>query len=230
MEKGVLLASGGIDSSVLMFQLAREKALDSVILCDYGQASADKQWGAVSGFARRLGVPARREAINWPNHARGRGYIFEDGKYPVPMQDAYEPVQMTPEEYQVYLDEKWDFIQGRNIVFLAYAGAWALSRRIGIVYTAFQFDAPEWGMGVLWSDTSPGFVDAFNAVSAAGGFSKRLEVRAPYLDERLTKQEIVRKGWNLRVPLYSTHSCEFYPACKSCHQCLIRKAVLRFEE
>jgi 7-cyano-7-deazaguanine synthase in queuosine biosynthesis len=227
---GLLICSGGIDSSVLLHVLAREQKIDEVMLLDYGQASADYQWACVITQANKANIHARRERIDWPTYAQGKGYIFREGFYPEGMEDPYEPVTMTAEEYDRYLEEKWDFIQGRNIVFLARACAYAISRKKTIVYTAFQFDQPEWDAmpehGCNGSDTSPGFTEAFNRLAQAGGFTKRIRVEAPFLDGRATKQQIVDLGRDLGVDLEWTYSCEFFPACGSCHQCLIRQKVL----
>jgi len=227
-----LMASGGIDSTVLMY-LAREQ-ISHVVLMDYGQASADHQWWCVEHHAQKNGLTAHRHKILWPEYARGKGYIFEAGKYPEKMDDPYEPVRMSPEQYQEYLENKWDFIQGRNIVFLAYAGAYALAHGCDTVMTAFQFDEPEWAAGAenIYSDTSPTFLEAFNYLSKAGGFSKSISFRAPFLDtytqtgQRWFKRHIVNIGRAMGVDLSRTHSCEFFPACGGCHQCIIRKGLL----
>jgi 7-cyano-7-deazaguanine synthase in queuosine biosynthesis len=235
----LLLASGGIDSTVLMHFLAcRDRAAGGgakteVMFCDYGQASADHQEALVAHHCLELGLRYRREKIDWPEYARGRGHIFNEKSYPEAMDDAYEALKMSPEEYQDYLDNKWDIIQGRNVAFLARAGAYAISRGMRYVYTAFQFDEPEWeangwrddfvGPGC---DTAPGFVKAFNTLSVSGGFSKPLTVVAPFLDTHKTKRQIVGLGVQLGVDLSMSYSCEFFPACGKCHQCLIRAEVL----
>lgn len=232
MKRGILLASGGIDSTVMMYWLKKQDALESVIFMDYSQASADAQFEMVRIHADALDLVARREAVYWPKHARGKGFIFEAGKYPEPMTDPYAPLDYSAKDSAKYLEEQWDFLQGRNIVFLAYAGAWALARGVDTVYTAFQFDQPEWDKmdeqqhygGV---DTSEWFVGSFNQMAASGGgFSKPLKVVCPFLEMRRTKIDIVRLGYSLGVPFSKTHSCEFFPACGGCHQCLIRKDVL----
>lgn len=227
MKPGVLLCSGGIDSVTLAYLLKRHNALQCLFFCDYGQASADHQFGLVQEHADILGVEAIRETFDWPEYAKGRGFIFEKGKYPAPMTDPYAPLKMNAEEYSTYLEDQWDFIQGRNIAFLTKACAFVLSILTveAVVYVAFQFDKPEWDAEPGGCDTSPQFVEAFNRLAAAGGFSKKVTVEAPFLDSRLTKQQIVGMARLFSVELDKTYSCEFFPACGKCRQCLVRKMV-----
>lgn len=228
MKPGLLLISGGIDSVTLAYVLKRAGALRGMMFIDYGQASAQHQFNMVQEHASILGVETlKRESISWPVYARGAGYIFTCGKHPKPMTDPYAPVTMTKEEYDTYLKDQWDFIQGRNIIFLTHACSYAVHLGLATVYTAFQFDPPEWkNGGVQGCDTSPQFVQAFNALAGLGGFSKHVRVECPFLDSCSSKKDIVRMARMHGVRLSATYSCEFFPACGSCHQCLIRKDVL----
>lgn len=226
MKPGLLMCSGGIDSITMAYWLRQQGALRSLFFCDYGQASGDHQAEIVHEHALRLRVGARREMFDWPEYAKGKGYIFKDHHYPKGVVDPYGPTRMTKAEYDTYLEEQWDFIQGRNLAFLTRACAYAIHLGLDTVYMAHQFDQPEWEAGIGMSDTSEEFVSAFNALAAIGSFSKPVRVEAPFLTLRRTKQEIVRLGRVLGVPLSRTYSCEFFPECGECRQCLIRKDVL----
>lgn len=230
--RGVLLASGGIDSTVMLYWLKKLGRLDSVFFVNYGQASATTQRKLLEGHCHGLNVELKECVVDWPRWGRGKGHIFEQESYPETQpDDPYATTQMTQAEVDEYLEHTWDFIQGRNVVFCAHAAAWAIHRRVPVVYTAFQFDQPEWdaadesgGFGTV--DTSPAFVEGFNVLAASGAFTKPVRLEAPFLEARMTKQAIVDLGKTLMVPLSKTHSCEFYPPCGECHQCKIRKEVL----
>lgn len=229
---GVLMVSGGIDSTTLMYAMAKNKCLVAAFFVDYGQASAEEQLRLLTIHTKQLHVPLMVQKIPWPEYARGKGYIFKKGEYPEPLKDPYEVLEKDAEGTERYFEEQWDFLQGRNIAFLAYGAAYALSMGCNSLYTAFQFDEPEWASMdkeddySAWVDTSPWFVKAFNQLGLCGGFTKRLTVKAPFLDSRMFKQDIVDLGRSLGVPLQATYSCEFYPPCGSCHQCKIRSVVL----
>lgn len=226
----VLMVSGGIDSTVLMYWLVRQQKKVAAFFCDYGQASAKQQLEFVEYHTNRLHVPLHYEKIEWPEYAKGRGFIFNHGKYPAGMTDPYAPTRMNPREYSEYLDNEWDFIQGRNIIFLTRACAFAIANGWDRVCTAFQCDAPEWEAmkinGDGGGDATPAFLRAFNLLAESGGFSKPIKVLAPFLEMRLTKEQIVVMGRKLLVSMKKTYSCEFYPECRACHQCLIRASVL----
>jgi len=229
VKPGLLLISGGIDSVTLAYVLKRAGALAEMMFIDYEQASAGHQRKIVAGHADALGVRFYHEHVRWPYYARGKGFIFEAGNYPAPMADPYAPVDMNEEEHATYLEEQWDFIQGRNVAFLNYACAYAIHLGLDTVYTAFQFDEPEWAAnpaGFKHCDTSAEFVAAFNRLGEIGGFSKPVQVVCPFLALRATKRQIVRMAKNMGVDLEQTYSCEFFPACGDCHQCLIRREVL----
>lgn len=225
-ESGVLVASGGIDSTSLMYLLAHAGLLETVMFFDYGQASADHQAGLLGEHTEKLHLELIRQVVPWPSWARGKGYIFQPGSRPDHPKDPFAPLLMNEQEFDSYLENSWDFIQGRNVVFLALACARAISEGKEVVYTGFQFDGPEWaGMGSLGmsgTDTSPAFAGAFNDMAALGGFSKPVEVVSPFLDLKMDKEAIIRAALGVGADLTKTHSCEFFPPCGLCHQCTIR--------
>lgn len=227
---GVLMCSGGIDSTVLAYVLKERGLLKALWSADYGQASAKHQAAIVEYHAGVLGVPFHIERVAWPTALRGNGFIFTEGKYPEPMKDPYAPVDMTNEEYATYMDKQFDFLEGRNIVFCTLAGGWTISQGLDTLYAAFQFDGPEWEAGgpegPMGCDTSVPFVRLFNELVASGGYSKPLALVAPFLEQRWDKARVVAEGRILNVDLTSTYSCEFFPDCGSCHQCLIREKTL----
>lgn len=229
-EPGIVIASGGIDSVTLAYLLARNDALEGIVSFDYGQASAAFQRECLEHHASVLGARLFVEKIEWPEYARGMGYIFREGAAPDHPADPYEPLRYTEEEGVRYMRETWDFLQGRNTVFFALAGARALSMDLLTGYIGFQMDAPSWEVlgayGDSGSDASPAYMRAFNELSWAGAFSRPFQLAAPFIDLRCTKQDIVGLGRSLGVDYSKTTSCEFWPPCGKCAQCTIRAGVL----
>ncbi len=232
MKPGVLLASGGIDSTVLAHVLHECDALVSMYFVDYGQASAKDQWSSVVDTATRLDVPSARVELSLPGYMQGSGAVF-GWRDPKPQLDPYSPLTMGSEEYTEYLRDVWDIIPARNSLFVLYGAAFALSVGADRLYAAFQFDAPEWDVmdrtGVeafVGCDTSPLFVHAMNELLRRGGLHKAMTVDAPFLDQRWTKQMVVDAARDMGVDLHPTYSCEFFPECGECRQCVVRNRLL----
>ena len=228
--KGLVVLSGGIDSTVLMYWLHSQGYELEAFYCDYGQATSDTQYKYLFEHCANLQIPICPHRVYWPSWARGKGTLFQAGSPGPQMKDPYEAIGMSEEQFAHYQTERRDFLQGRNTIFLTWACAYAVSKGIERVYTGFQLDDPEWDSDsavepILGCDTTPPFVDAFNLLLCSG-FSKHVEVVCPFLENKLTKQDIVNLGRELQVDLDRTYSCERYPACGKCHQCLVRERVL----
>lgn len=237
-SKGLLLATGGIDSTVLAHVLSNDKLLQGLVYVDYGQAVADHAYGLVSDLGRKLHVPTYRERVVLPSHMLGSGFeVPVDGavRKPNAQPDAYGSINMRSEkEYRTWLRDVWDVLTARNTMMLLVASSLAIYKKATCVYVGYQFDEPHWEamyrrgwLGFRGNDTTPAYVDAFNAMTLAGGLHEQVLVKAPFLDRRTTKVEIAALGRSLDVDLdTTTYSCKFWPECGVCYQCVVRRTVL----
>jgi 7-cyano-7-deazaguanine synthase len=209
-SRAVLLASGGLDSTVTA-ALARADGHDVFWLTiDYGQRHAIEV-----ERARQLA-----EAMNAAKHTvlsldlRAFGGSALTAELPVPKdRRSDERERGIPVTY----------VPGRNLIFLSLAAAYAEVEGASQVY---------FGANVLdysgYPDCRPEFIRAFEgAVKAgtkAGIEGAGLHVRAPLLD--MSKADIIRTGVRLGAPLHLTHSC-YDPvgplACGHCDSCVIRR-------
>lgn len=225
---GLLVASSGIDSTVMAYALAYAGLLEGLVFFDYGQATAELQHENLLHHAKRLRCDYSRERVVWPSYARGKGYIFREGSAPDhPDNDTLR--KLGYEDYLEYLEETWDFLQGRNTVFMALACARAISQGLEVVYTGFQEEEERWLMppaNLLRTDTGQSFLEGFNYLAASGAYTRPIRLVAPFLDARYGKADIVALGEELGVEWDKTHSCEFLPACGKCFQCTIRARTL----
>ncbi len=101
------------------------------------------------------------------------------------------------------------------------------------VFFGFQWDGPIWevyddGRNTP-TDTTPQFIDALNVLSKAAGGPTPVEFCAPFLHNRMDRRMIVELARDLEVPLHATSSCAhgWGVNCGKCHQCLIRYAALK---
>jgi len=208
--RAVVLASGGIDSTVTA-ALVREAGHELLWLTvDYGQRHAieverARQVAAAMGAAKHTVLTLNLRAF--------AGSALT-GDLPVPKdRHSAERSRGIPVTY----------VPGRNLVLLSLAAAHAEAEGASLIY---------FGANVLdysgYPDCRPEFIRAFeaavNAGTKAAAEGATLRVRAPLLE--MTKADIIRTGIRLGAPLHLTHSC-YDPvgdlACGRCDSCLIRR-------
>jgi 7-cyano-7-deazaguanine synthase len=209
-SRAVLLASGGLDSTVTA-ALARDAGHELFWLTvDYGQRHAVE-------IDRARQVAAAMQAVKHTVLAvdlRSLGGSALTADLPVPKdRPSSERDRGIPITY----------VPGRNLVFLSLAAAHAEAQGASLIY---------FGANVVdysgYPDCRPEFIRAFEAAVAAGTKAgvegAALRVCAPLLE--MSKADIIRTGVRLGAPLHLTHSC-YDPvgdlACGRCDSCVIRR-------
>jgi len=208
--KAVVLASGGLDSSVAAAVARRDGGLVHWLTISYGQRHAVEV-----ARAKRLAVAmgaAGHLVLDLDLRRIGGSALTAD--LPVPKDRA--PADRAAGIPVTY-------VPARNTIFLALALAYAETLGAEAIYI---------GANVVdysgYPDCRPEFLRAFEEAARlgtrAGAAGARIEVRAPLL--RLAKAEIIALGASLGVPFELTHSC-YEPtadgaACGRCDSCLIR--------
>ena len=210
VSRAVVLASGGLDSTVTA-ALAIEAGHEVFWLTiDYGQRHAVEVMRArqVAGAMHA----AKHTVVTIDLRALGGSALTAELAVPKNRQSE-ERAQGVPVTY----------VPARNLIFLSVAAAHAEVEGASLIY---------FGANVLdysgYPDCRPEFIRAFEAAVKAGtkrgaeGTAPR--VYAPLLD--MTKADIIRTGMRLGAPLHLTHSC-YDPvgdlACGQCDSCLIRR-------
>ena len=208
-HRAVVLASGGLDSTVTAAMAKQEGCELFFLTLAYGQRHAveverARQVAAALGAENHL-------VINLDLRAIGGSALT--GLSAVPKDRAsQERGQSIPVTY----------VPGRNLIFLSIAAAHAEVVGASLIY---------FGANVLdysgYPDCRHEFIRAFEAAvkegTKAGMEGNPIHVKAPLL--MLTKADIIRQGIKLHVPFHLTHSC-YDPvgdqACGRCDSCLIR--------
>jgi 7-cyano-7-deazaguanine synthase len=209
-QRAVVLASGGLDSTVAA-AVARREGYDLYLL-----TVAYRQRHAVeierAGHVAKALEARQHLVIDADLRAIGGSALTDE-----------LPVPKSRPEHDRGRDIPITYVPGRNLIFLSLAAAHAEVLGAAVIY---------FGANVLdysgYPDCRPEFIRAFEAVVRAGtkaGMEGRgIEVRTPLLT--LNKAEIIRLGMSLNVPFHLTHSC-YDPvgtvACGRCDSCLIRR-------
>lgn len=209
-ERAVVLASGGLDSTVAA-AVARQEGYDLYLLTiAYRQRHAVEiqRAGQVAAW-----VGAQQHVVVDVN-LRALGGSALTAEMAVPKnRNQTDRAQGIPSTY----------VPARNLIFLSLAAAHAEVVGASVIY---------FGANIVdysgYPDCRPEFIRAFEAAvqagTKAGAEGKPMTVRAPLLT--MTKAQIIQLGLTLHVPFHLTHSC-YDPvgdlACGHCDSCAIRK-------
>jgi 7-cyano-7-deazaguanine synthase len=208
--KAVILASGGLDSTVAAAVAKRDGCAIHLLTIAYGQRHGVEVERA-GQVARSLGA-ASHLVLQVDLRSIGGSALTTEQIVPKDRSETQrrEGIPTT-------------YVPARNTILLALALAYAESLEASLIY---------FGANVLdysgYPDCRPEFLDAFQQVARvgtrAGASGQAVEIRAPLL--KLTKAEIIRLGTTLGAPLELTHSC-YDPvgdglACGRCDSCRIR--------
>jgi len=209
--KAVVLASGGIDSTITAAIAKRDGALLYLLTVSYGQrhvieVERARQVAGALGAAGHLVLEVDLQQI-------GGSALTTNQPVPKDRTQA-ERREGIPATY----------VPARNTIFLSLALAYAEALGASVIYI---------GANVLdysgYPDCRPDYLRAFEHMARlgtrAGATGKGIEIRAPLL--QMTKADIIREGASLKVPFHLTHSCYDPPgdgtACGRCDSCRIRR-------
>lgn len=205
--KSVLIYSGGLDSSVLLYKLAAEGSLAEAVSVNYGQRHS-VELDMASANCRKLGVPHTVADLGGLAPVFG-GNALTDPGVEVP-EGAYAPGNMA-----------LTVVPNRNMLLLSIAAARAMA--MGADAVAY---AAHGGDHALYPDCTPEFADALaRAIELAD--ERRIRLLRPFVS--LSKADIVRLGADLGVDFSLTWSC--YRGgrkhCGVCGTCVERREAFR---
>ncbi len=228
MRRGLVVLSGGLDSTVCMAIAVEDTGSAPLALTfDYGQrtrrelaraAEIAAHFGSehlVVGLDMRAwgGSALTDSAIEVPLAAGGPS--GHDPAIEVPCAQAGPPAAGNRSSIPV------TYVPARNIIFLSVAMGVAEARHLDAIYI---------GINALdysgYPDCRPEFVEAFKQVAAVG--QKRgvegnpVDIRTPLIS--MTKAEIAAEGTRLGAPLSLTWSCylDAEQPCGACESCILR--------
>jgi 7-cyano-7-deazaguanine synthase len=213
--KAVILLSGGLDSSTVLYQAKADGCECYVISFDYQQRHR-RELESARLVAKNLGVQ-EHQIVNFDLRQWG-GSALTDDKLDLPesrsLDQMAENIPIT-------------YVPARNTIFLSFALAYAeaiASERVYIGVNALDYSG--------YPDCRPDFIKAMEEVFRLGTKQGRegepISIIAPLIN--LQKTEIVQLGNQLGVPWELTWSCYAgeEKACGVCDSCLLRLAA--FEE
>lgn len=205
-EKCVVLLSGGVDSTVLMYSLIENYEVWPITIV-YGQKH-DKEVAAARNVCEARG--------NWL--LKRWKYVDLKGLQ-VLLPSSLTGVGDIPEGHYEAESMKSTVVPNRNMILLAIASGYA--NGMGAKYVAY---APHKGDHVIYPDCRVAFIDAMRtAIRLGTGWENDgVELLTPF--DTFTKVDIVKFGKSLTVPFKLTWSCYngAYRPCLRCGTCTER--------
>ncbi len=206
-KKAIVLFSGGLDSTTVLFQALKEGYTVHALTIQYGQLHF-KEIDSAKRIAGDLGVP--HEVVHLSLPWKGSSLVDSELKLPK-NRSANEMETGIPSTY----------VPARNTLFLSYALSWA---------EASQADSVWIGANAIdysgYPDCRPDFLAAMENVYCLGTKLGRegnpIKIKAPLVEK--TKSDIVKLALSLKVPLEQTWSCyqgDDQP-CEKCDSCQLR--------
>ena len=206
-SKTVLIYSGGIDSTVLLYDLLNSGHDVQALSVNYGQRHS-KELDCAKSLCNQLNVEHHVADLTALNPLLSGSSLTS-------------PHVQVPEGH--YEDEsmKATVVPNRNMILLSIATGWAMSTGASSVsYAAHSGDR------AIYPDCREEFADAMNNVMEISGWDK---VSLNRSFSSLTKADIVKLGDELNVPLGQTWSC--YKGqklhCGMCGTCIERREAFQ---
>lgn len=200
--KAVLILSGGVDSTTLLYKMLADGYEVTALTFNYAQRHK-KEIECASRIAGLLNVP--HQVVDLSGIAGLLGDSALLGKKEVPRCHYTEDAA------------RQTVVPNRNMIMLSIAAGFAEAQEVPeVFYAAHRNDS------TIYPDCRPEFVEALRPAIRMGTAWHPVELKAPFLD--LSKAEIVKLGLGLGVPYELTWSCyrgEAQP-CLECPTCIER--------
>ena len=200
-DKIVLILSGGLDSTTVLFQLLSENKTVIAISFNYGQ-KASKELQYAKKTCEKLEV--KHEIIDIST-----------------LKPCFQSSSIVNEEENDTSTPYNTVVPSRNTILLELATAYAISNNANAVYCGIQK-----GDYNDYPDTRPIFLDKINSLNQVNNY-RYIPIYAPLYD--LSKTEVVLKALQLGVPLDETWSCynQTETPCGECYSCKTREKAIK---
>ncbi|MDI6452844.1 7-cyano-7-deazaguanine synthase [Peloplasma aerotolerans] len=198
----VLLMSGGLDSTVLFYDLISKGMRVLPLFLDYGQHCVETELRTLKKVLTEVYI----EDLHIINIAD----VYRDS-------DSVMIKERNLWEKQI--SEKDMYLPYRNLLFMTIAVSFAQSNQVNKVYSAFinSNHAKE-------IDCSTDFFKMLNNMLSDIGY---VNIELPY--KNMTKVDVLRRGIQLNAPLSITYSCQVNSTnpCGSCPNCVERLNAIK---
>lgn len=196
-DKAVVILSGGLDSTTLLYWVLNQGYDVHALSFDYGQRH-DKELRYARKSCAKLGVSHRVVDLRSLRELLGSSALTN-------------PEVDVPEEHYSHETQKITVVPNRNAIMLNIAIGYAVTIGAEKVFYAAHYNDR-----AIYPDCRWEFVESISVTAKLGCDNPRLKVVAPFMHK--TKAEIVGLGHELGVPFEDTWSC-YKGGAKACGVC-----------
>ena len=211
MKKAVIIASGGVDSTTLLYDILNQGYEVFALSVNYNQKHA-KELEFIAKTCKKLNIPHKVVDLSILGRELSPNSALTSEKIEIPDGDYKEE------------NMKLTVVPNRNMILLSLAVSYAIS--IGAKKVFYGAHA---GDHAIYPDCRKEFVDAARRAVRLADWEP-VELEAPYLD--MDKGDIVIKGKGLGVDYSLTWTCYkgMAKACGMCGACRERIEAFRKAE
>lgn len=201
--KTILIHSGGLDSTVLLYHLLDQDHEVATLSVNYGQRHL-KELDCAASLSADLGITHEVADLSAITPLLAGSSLTS-------------PEIEVPEGHYAEDNMKATVVPNRNMILLSVAAGWAISQKAdAVAYAAHSGDH------AIYPDCRTEFADAMREAIGLADWHK-VELVRPFVD--ITKADVVKRGAELNVPFERTWSC--YKGldlhCGRCGTCVERR-------
>lgn len=205
MYDALILLSGGLDSSVNLYEAKAEHKNILALSFNYGQKAALQEIKSATLFCKKLNCEHQIYNLDFFKSWTKTSLI--NSKKNIPINIELTSSKATKES------AKQVWVPNRNGVFLNVAACLAESINIPFVYVGFNKEEAE-----TFPDNS---VDYLKSVNKSFSFSTLNKVEVKSYTQYLNKKDIYKRAIELNIPINNLWPCYFNgkELCQKCESC-----------
>lgn len=214
-SKALVLLSGGLDSSVNLFEAAQKHEVVLALSFNYGQKAAAAELRSAKLLAEHIGVPHKVVDLSFFKDFNKSSLLVRDQKIPTGAE-----VQISDKAAsQKTATSVW--VPNRNGIFLNIAAGFAEALDAQFVIPGFNAEEAQ-----TFPDNSEAYM---GAVTEALTFSTANKVSVQCYTTAMFKADIVKKGLALGLPFEKIWPCYFAGEswCGECESCQRSKSAMQ---
>lgn len=212
-KQNIVLLSGGLDSTVNLYEAKDQGGVALAITFNYGQRAYRKEKEAAQFFCQQLEIPHKVMDLTWLKEITKTALVDTEQQLPRPSNLD------NPEETEETAKAVW--VPNRNGVFLNIAASFAEALKVPYIVPGFNKEE-----AATFPDNSAQFIEKLNGSLEMSTLSK---VKVKCFTEQLDKAGMFGRAKELGVNLNKIWSC-YEAQEKPCEVCESCKRVARAKQ